>query len=205
MSGAPGATGAGHAHAAHVEVLPVTPERWDDLERLFGPSGAYSGCWCMWLRVTSREFGENGNAGNRRALRAIVDQDRVPGLLAYRDGEPVGWVSVAPREDYGRLDRSPVTKRVDDVPVWSIVCFFIARPHRRSGVASALLAAAVAYAAGHGAEVVEGYPLDPAERRVGDADAWHGTLAMFEAAGFTTVAQRRPGRPVVRRVASPEG
>ena len=189
---------------ATLEVRPVTPERWADLERLFGPSGE-GGCWCMWLRLTARAFAENGNAGNRSALHAIVDDGRVPGLLGYRDGEPAGWVSVAPRGDYGRLERSPVTKRVDGAPVWSIVCFLIAKPHRRSGVARALLDAAVAYAAERGAEIVEGYPLDPAERRVGDADAWHGTLAMFTAAGFTVVARRRAARPMVRRLIHASG
>ncbi|MDA0366465.1 MAG: GNAT family N-acetyltransferase [Chloroflexi bacterium] len=154
----------------------------------------------MWLRVTAREFSANGDDGNRRALRAVVDDGRVPGLIGYRDGEPAGWVSVAPREDFGRLDRSPITKSVDDTPVWSVVCFFIAKDHRRSGLAGALLDAAVAYAAERGAEVVEGYPLDPTERRIADADAWHGTLAMFTAAGFTPVVTRRPGRPIVRRV-----
>lgn len=187
------------ARAANLEVRPVAPEQWDDLERLFGPGGE-GGCWCMWLRLTARAFRENGNAGNRGALHAIVDDGLVPGLLGYRDGEPVGWVSVAPREDFGRLERSPITKSVDDAPVWSIVCFLIARSHRRSGVARALLEGAVAYAAERGAEVVEGYPLDPAERRVRDDDAWNGTLAMFTAAGFTPVVTRRPGRPIVRRV-----
>lgn len=189
--------------AEPLAIHPVTPERWADMERLFGASGAYSGCWCMWLRITSREFAENGNAGNREAMRAIVDGGEIPGLLGYRGGEPVGWVSVAPREQFGRLERSPITRPVDDTPVWSIVCFYIAKRHRRSGVAAALLNAAVDYAAERGAAVVEGYPLDLSERTARDSDAWHGTLAMFAAAGFEPVARRRPGRPIVRRAIAP--
>ncbi len=182
-----------------MEVHPLTPDRWDDLEALFGPRGAYGGCWCMWPRLTAREFAANVGEPNRRALRAIVDEGRVPGLLAYEDGEPVGWVSVAPREELGRIRRSPVAKPVDEVPVWSVVCFYIHPRHRREGVGSALLEAAVRYAAERGAEAMEGYPVEPRKDRMPDFYAWRGVGSMFEAAGFREIARRRPGRPVMRR------
>jgi GNAT superfamily N-acetyltransferase len=192
-----------------LDVRPVTPDRWGDLERLFGPSGAYSGCWCMFPRITAAEFAANGNAGNRAAMQAIVADGRVPGLLGYRDGEPVGWVSVAPRAEYGRVERSRLTGPRDDEPpaasTFAVVCFFIARGHRSTGVARALLEAAVAHAARHGATAVEGYPVDPGERRIPAADGWHGTLAMFEAAGFAEVERRSPARPIVRRAVAPPG
>jgi GNAT superfamily N-acetyltransferase len=181
-----------------IEVHPVTPDRWDDLARLFGPSGAYSGCWCMWWRESAKDFERNGNAGNRRAMRSLVRDDRVPGMLAYSDGQPVGWVSVAPRREFPRIERSPTLKPVDDRPVWSVVCFFIDKGHRRSGVARALLRAAVNRAAENGARLVEAYPVDPRERDYPDAEAYTGVVPLFEAAGFREVA-RRGKRPIHRR------
>ena len=182
-----------------LDVHPLTPARWPDLERLFGPRGADGGCWCMWLRVTQREFEANAGEGNRRALKAIVDGGRVPGLIAYGDGEPAGWVSVAPRPQFGRVERSPVTKPVDERPAWAIVCFFIAPLHRGTGVARALLAAAEQYAEAQGAELLEGYPVDTAERPIATVEAWHGTTSMFESAGFAVVVRRRERRPVMRK------
>jgi GNAT superfamily N-acetyltransferase len=179
-----------------IEVHPVTPDRWDDLARLFGPSGAYSGCWCMWWRESAKDFERNGNAGN--AMRSLVRDDRVPGMLAYRDGQPVGWVSVAPRPEFPRIERSPTLKPIDDRPVWSVVCFFIDRGHRRSGVARALLRTAVDRAAENGARLVEAYPVDPRERDYADAEAYTGVVPLFEAAGFREVA-RRGRRPILRR------
>lgn len=181
-----------------VEVHPVTPDRWDDLAALAGERGFTSGCWCMWWRVTSKEFEERHGAGLRRDLHGLVAAGPEPGLLAYIAGEPAGWVAVAPREEYPRLDRSPKLRRLDDKPVWSITCFTIDRRHRRRGVAAALLAAAVDFARQRGAVVVEAYPIDTAGGKRSSADLYTGTLAMFQRAGFEEVA-RRGGRPIVRR------
>jgi GNAT superfamily N-acetyltransferase len=181
-----------------LEVHPVTPERWGDLADLAGERGFTSGCWCMWWRVTSKEFDERHGAGLRRDLQRLVDAGRAPGLLAYVDGVPAGWVAVAPRDEYPRLDRSPKLRRLDDRPVWSITCFSIDRRHRRRGVAAVLLDAAVDFAQERGAEVVEAYPIDTAGAKRSSAELYTGTLAMFERAGFEEVA-RRGGRPIVRR------
>jgi GNAT superfamily N-acetyltransferase len=166
-----------------VEIVPVRADRWDDLVDLFmrrGPRGGAGlgegGCWCMWWRerTGSRER-------NRRAMRTLVKEGREPGLLAYEDGVPVGWVSVSPREDFGQLHRSkhygPV---VDEEGVWAIVCFHVHPTARHRGVAKALLGAAVEHALEHGASAVEAYPH---ERR---AD-YMGSAEMFEAAGFRPV------------------
>ena len=184
-----------------LEVHAVTPDRWDDLAALAGERGFTSGCWCMWWRVTSKEFDERHGAGLRRDLHRLVTTGPEPGLLAYVDGVPAGWVAVAPRDEYPRLDRSPKLRRLDDRPVWSITCFTIDRRHRRRGVAAALLDAAVDFARRRGAEVVEAYPIDTVGGKRSSADLYTGTLAMFERAGFEEVA-RRGGRPIVRRTVS---
>lgn len=117
-----------------VECHPLTPDRFCHLERLFGPRGACGGCWCMWWRLSRSQFAEGKGEGNRLALRRLVEEDEVPGLLAYAQGEPVAWCALGPREAYPALERSRVLKRVDDAAVWSVVCFFVAKPFRRRGL-----------------------------------------------------------------------
>lgn len=184
-----------------IEVHAATPDRWDDLVELFGlDRGAYSGCWCMWWRQTAKEYDRDHGAPNRERMRAFVAAGREPGLLAYVEGEPAGWVSVAPRDEFGRLDRSRALGRVDDEEVWSIVCFYIHRGHRRGGVGKTLLRAAVDHAAERGARWVEGYPVDltATAAKKASAELFTGTLSMFERSGFREVARRSPARPIVR-------
>jgi GNAT superfamily N-acetyltransferase len=177
---------------------PLTPDRWPDFEQLFGPRGAYGGCWCMWWRSTRREFEERGGEGNRGAMKALVDSGEVPGILAYHGGEPVGWCSVAPREQYGALERSRVLKRLDDRPVWSIVCFFVAGEYRGQGVAEALIQAAVEYVRRQGGTVVEAYPTQPKAERLPSVSSFMGMPAMFERAGFVECARPSASRVVMR-------
>ncbi|HET9416242.1 MAG TPA: GNAT family N-acetyltransferase [Candidatus Limnocylindria bacterium] len=192
-----------------LEIVPLTAERMPDLAGLFGQGGDPRWCWCSFFRVRSLDFRHSTPASNRRVLeRALGDtaaEGRAPGLVAYRDGAAVGWVSVGPREDYERLRHSRVLAPVDERPVWSIVCFVVARAARGQGVARALLDAAIAYAAEHGATLLEGYPVDTdGTRRIPAASAYKGTVSMFESAGFEVVERRRanrgsPERPIVRR------
>jgi GNAT superfamily N-acetyltransferase len=181
-----------------IRCLPATPARWRDVERLFSPRGACAGCWCMWPRLTGAEFRRERGAGNKRSLRRLVAQGEAPGMIAYRGGVPVGWCGMAPREQYQRLERSRVMARVDDQPVWSVVCFFVDRAARRSGVTTALLRAAVAHAAKRGARIIEGYPLDAGGKQLADTFAWFGLASAFESAGFKEVARRSATRPVMR-------
>ena len=194
-------------HAGAVTELttaPVTPGRWGDLRTLFGPNGAYSGCWCMFLRLGAKAFDANcprGGAANRRLLAEVVAAGAEPGLLAYRDGAPVGWVAVAPRAVYGRVLRSPVHKPIDDAgPVYSITCFFIAKAARGAGIADVLLNAAVEFASARGAHIVEAYPTDVGDERPTAAEMWRGSLKQFERAGFEVAARRKPARPIVRKI-----
>lgn len=181
-----------------LEVRPVTPERWGDLERLFGKHGASSGCWCMWWRLPRAQFQQQAGQKNKEALKAIVDSGDPPGLLAYAEGEAIAWCSVGPRPTFGALERSRTLKRVDDAPVWSVVCFFVTKPYRGRGVMAPLLSAAVEYARSHGAKIVEGYPVEPTGRLSGDR-GYSGVVSAFRRAGFVEVL-RRGDRPIMRRV-----
>ena len=184
---------------ATLSVEPVTAERWEDMAALFGPNGAYSGCWCMWWRVKSKEFESNGNRGNKAAMQAIVQRDEIPGLLGYLGGQAVGWISLGPREVFGRLQRSPLFKPVDEQPVWSIVCFFIDRQYRGTGIATQLLNKACDYAKSRGAQAIEAYPIDTLGQSKAQADLFTGTEAMFHKAGFKEVARRKATRPILRK------
>ena len=182
---------------------PLTPERWSDFERLFGPQGAYGGCWCMWWRITRREFESNGSDGNRKAMRNLVEAGNIPGILAYYDDRPVGWCSIAPRPAYGALERSRILKRIDDEPVWSIVCFFISMNHRRRGLARALIDAAVEYASSQGALIVEAYPTNPRGRDLPPASSFMGVPELFAENGFKVVADPSESRRIMRRILTP--
>jgi GNAT superfamily N-acetyltransferase len=181
-----------------LEIKPLNRDRWDDFEKLFGPRGAVGGCWCMWWRIKRFEFEKGQGESNRLAMQAIVASGEVPGLLAYLAGEPVAWCSVAPREAFPVLDRSPILKRVDDQPVWSVVCFFFARPFRSKGLSTFLLRAAVDYAVEHGANIIEGYPIEPKKRDAPDIYAFTGMVSTFRKVGFIEVARRSPSRPIMR-------
>lgn len=192
---------------------PVTtaPADWPDVERLFGARGEPSRCWCRFFALTGAGWNDSTPGDRKKQLRAKFDADApAPGVLAFRDGQPVGWCAVEPRDCYPRILRSQLFKAAgpavhsqpENAPegsVWSVTCFVVAPGHRRSGVAAALLRAAVGHAMGHGAGIVEGYPVDPELRpKAGPADLYHGTLKLFLDAGFEVVSDAVPGRAVVR-------
>ena len=179
---------------------PLTPHRWSDLEQLFGPRGACCGCWCMYWRLLNKQFNEQTGDLNRRNLKAIVDSGAVPGILAYADGVPVGWVSLAPREEFPRLSRSRILKPVDEQPVWSVVCFFVAKGYRRQGLTIQLLQAAVNFALTNGAQIVEGYPVEPKGGKSPDPFVYTGLASAFKQAGFTEILRRSETRPIMRYI-----
>lgn len=184
--------------ARDVTYRPLTRRNWSDLEELFGPRGASAGCWCMWWRLKRSEWEKQKGDGNRRSFEKLVASGTPTGVLAYSERKPVGWCAVAPRSDYSGLERSRVLSPVDDQTVWSVTCFFIARPYRKSGLTVNLLRAAVEYAAKKGAKIVEGYPIDPRGSSMPEAFAWTGLVSAFRKAGFQEVARRSPGRPIMR-------
>lgn len=183
------------------QVRPLDPETWDDLVKLFGPRGACNGCWCMWWRITGRQFGANGSAGNMAAMRALAEAGPV-GLLAYAGDSAVGWAAVAPRPEFGRVLRSPTLKpKLPEEGVWAMPCFFIDHAHRHQGVASALLKAAPKFAKGHGASTLEAYPVDVPRGRIAPEEGiFTGTVELFLRAGFDVHERPATGhRVVVRR------
>lgn len=187
------------AFTAGWSIRPLTPDRFDDLERLFGPRGACGGCWCMTWRLPRGEYERLKGEGNRRAFRAVVDAGEMPGLLAYEGARPIGWCAVAPRERYGRLERSRILTRVDDRPVWSVVCLFVDRDFRRRGVTVALLRAAGEHVRAEGGLMLEGYPVEPkSSREIPPVFAFTGVASAFRKAGFREVARRSPTRPIMR-------
>lgn len=190
-----------------LEIQPLTPERFGDLATLFEQGGDPRWCWCAYFRVRSTDFSQASKARHRGVMeRAVADlaPERAPGLVAYCAGEAVGWVSVGPRTDYERLAYSRVLAPVDETAVWSIVCFVVGRRARGQGVATALLDAAIGFARDHGATTLEAYPVDlAAGERIASANAYSGTVAMFERVGFEVVARRKANaatreRPIVR-------
>lgn len=187
---------------------PATPDRWPDLERLFGARGACGGCWCMLWRWDRRaDFDANKGAGNRAALlRVVSGSPAPPGVLAYAGGEAVGWCAVAPRAEYPGLGRSRILAPVDDASVWSITCLFVDRKWRRKGVSRGLVAAAAALAGSHGAQVVEAYPVEAkAGEQDPDAFVWTGLASSYLANGFEEVARRSARRPILRKRMAGDG
>ncbi len=178
---------------------PLTQKLWRDFEMLFGRNGACGGCWCMYWKLRGKDFDENAGDTTRQMQKSIVDSKTVPGLLAYSEGYPVGWIAVEPRKAYPKLAHSRILKPVDDQEVWSVTCFFVEKKHRRKGLTVELLKAATDYVKDQGGKIVEGYPVDT-DGKSGQPDAfiYTGTASAFEQAGFKEVARNSPTRPIFR-------
>ncbi|MGO4147550.1 GNAT family N-acetyltransferase [Paenarthrobacter sp. YAF11_1] len=190
-----------HEDAIRLETAPAS---WAAVEELFGTKGEPSRCWCRWFALAGKEWDTTSADDRKEMLKSAFSAEPAPGVMAFRNGDPVGWCAVEPRAAYGRLKRSPVLRAdtpaaTDDTALWAISCFVVAPSHRRTGVSSALLAAAVNHAFTNGAEVLEAYPVDTRLRtKATSSDLYHGTLSLFRAAGFSPVSESVPGRPVVR-------
>jgi GNAT superfamily N-acetyltransferase len=177
---------------------PLTTGTWKPFESLFGSKGACGGCWCMTWRLTKREYDLSKGDANRQKIKQLVDNREPVGVIAFHQSHPVGWCAVAPRNNYARLEKSRALKPLDDKPVWSVSCFFIAKPYRKKGLSVKLLRAAVDYAGAHGAEIIEGYPIQPKDKSMPDVFAWTGILSSYLKAGFREEKRHSPSRPIVR-------
>lgn len=178
---------------------PLTQKLWRDFERLFGKNGACGGCWCMYWKLRGRAYEEATGDEARQIQKSIVDSGISPGLLAYSDGYPIGWVAVEPRSAYPRLAHSRVLKPLDGKQVWSITCFYVEKKHRRTGLTVQLLKAAIEHVKQQGGSIVEGYPIDAGKESPAPF-IFTGTASAFRQAGFKEVARRSPTRPIFRHV-----
>jgi GNAT superfamily N-acetyltransferase len=176
------------------EVRQLSPELWPALEDLFGTAGAVGRCWCMYWRIGSEYRAREGDA-NKQAFRAIARDGPSPGLLAFDGDLAVGWCQLTPRDALPWLERTWRLKRVDDLPVWSISCFYVRKGYRRQGVATALIEAALDVARLAGAPAVEAYPLDA---ELTPSSSHTGYASTFARMGFSTVARHVPPRPIMR-------
>jgi len=179
---------------SRLQFHPVTRERLPDLARFSEGHGKFRYCSCMRWRLTSTQFRKSTKDDRVAALEQLVEEDTPIGVLAYAEGEPVGWCSIAPRETYEALERYRALPRIDDSPVWSVVCFFIDRRVRRRGATLSLLRAAVEYARSNGATIIEGYPVEPGPRLY----TYMGSPSTFRAAGFRDVTPKGQARIVMR-------
>jgi len=182
---------------------PATPERWPDLEGLFGKNGANAGCWCMFWRLDRAMFKKTKGEGNHQILRQIVEADEQPGILAYDGKQAVGWCGIAPREKLVALESSRILKRVDEQPVWSITCFFIMKEARRQGSMEGLIKAAVKHAKTNGAKIVEAYPIDMQSPKLSGQtfnsySGYMGVASAFRALGFESVGQASETQLIMR-------
>jgi GNAT superfamily N-acetyltransferase len=176
---------------------PLKQNLWRDFEILFGANGACGGCWCMFWKLRGKAYDDNKGYRNRQIQKSIVDAKTVPGLIAYYEGYPVGWVAVEPRGQYPKLAHSRILKPIDDQEVWSITCLFVEKKHRRQGLAVELIKAAVGHAGKNGGRIVEGYPVET-KKDEAPPFIFTGTASAFRQAGFKEVARNSPTRPIFR-------
>lgn len=179
-----------------ITIRPLTPSLWPDLEDLFGKNGASNGCWCMYWRI-GPEYHKRPRAKNKSAMRRIVKKGPPPGLLAFDGDQAIGWCQLTPRQDLSWLNRKPAFQPVDNVPVWSLSCFYIRRGYRRSGVMKALIVEALKAAKRANAPALEAYPVDAAQPG-SMSNIFTGTASTFRRLGFRIVARRQPSRPIMR-------
>lgn len=178
---------------------PLSSSNWGAFVQLFGEKGACGNCWCMYYRLSKADYNEGKHNGrNRDALKELVMQGRPTGILGFYEEQPIGWCAFAPREDYIKLERSRVHKRIDQLAVWSITCFFVDKSFRRHGVSVALLKGVISYAREKGIKVIEAYPAIPTKEPLPDSFVWVGLYSAFEKAGFKIVDRTSPNRPMVR-------
>jgi GNAT superfamily N-acetyltransferase len=181
------------APMSNLEFHPVSEDRWADLTALFEQHGNTNYCWCMRWRLKSAQFKQLNAAGRRNELETLVRANTPIGVLGYHQGKPAGWCSIAPRETYALLEGSRTLKRIDNLPTWSVVCFFVDPVLRGQGLTVKLLQAAVTYAVSQGATVIEGYPVEPDQ-----SYRFMGSPSVFAQAGFREAGMAKNGRRIVR-------
>lgn len=178
---------------------PLSKNNWDKFVTFFGEHGACGNCWCQAYRLPKTEFDAGKkNDGNKMKMKDLVWNNRPTGILAFYEGEAIAWCALAPRENFIRLERSRVHKRIDNLLVWSIPCFFIKKKFRMMGISSIMLTAVIEHARKNDISVLEAYPMIPTSGKLPDAFVWIGVYSVFEKAGFRIVDHSSKNRPMVR-------
>ncbi|MBK7787320.1 MAG: GNAT family N-acetyltransferase [Saprospiraceae bacterium] len=178
---------------------PLSKDNWNKFVQLFGDKGACGNCWCMFNRLKKSDFDEGKlDGGNRMAMKNLVWENKPTGILGFYEDQAIAWCAFAPREDFVKLEKSRVHKRIDNNTVWSIPCFFIDKKFRRKGVSVEMLKGVINYAKINGVKIIEAYPTIPPQKMLPDAFAWIGLYKSFESAGFKIVDITSKNRPMVR-------
>lgn len=177
----------------------IRPADWQGFESVMGEKGGCGGCWCMLWRLPKKEMDAGMGDGNRAAMKALFDRGHIPGLVAWRADEAVGWIQVDERNAFPRLASSRVLKPLDQQPVWSISCFLVDKRFRKQGLSLKLLEAACDFARDRGATILEGYPVDSPKKSYPAVYAWTGFIGAFRDAGFEEAARRSETRPIMRK------
>ena len=185
-------------HDIKLKFESLTTANWKKFETLMGEKGGCGNCWCMFFRLPYKVFQENKPDGNKKMIRQLVNKGKPQGLIASMNDEPIGWIAMAPREDYLKLENARVFKRIDDKPVWSITCFFIKKQFRHRGVSQQLIKGAIDFAKKKKIKTLEAYPAIPYAEKVPHAFLWVGVLSSFLKNGFTIVQQNSKSRAMVR-------
>lgn len=178
---------------------PLSKKNWSLFVQLFGERGACGNCWCMYFRLKKDDFVEGKqNDGNKSRMKELVLENKPTGILGIYDGQALGWCAFAPREDYLKLENSRVHKRIDNMAVWSVTCFFVDKNFRRMGISVAMLKGLIDIARKQKIKVIEAYPTIPTQEKLPDSFAWIGLYKSFERAGFKIVDNTSKNRPMVR-------
>ena len=182
-----------------LEVVSLTKKYWEKFVDLFGDKGACANCWCMYYMLSKSDFQKGKtDEGNKKAMKEIVWSGKPAGLIGLLDGQAIAWSAFAPREDFIKLEKSRVHKRIDSKQVWSIPCLFIKKNYRRKGVSVQFLKGITEYAKENGIKIIEAYPAIPTQENIPDSFAWIGLYKSFERTGFEIVDRTSKNRPMVR-------
>jgi GNAT superfamily N-acetyltransferase len=178
---------------------PLSEANWFKFVQLFGERGACGNCWCMYYRLNKNDFNEGkADDRNKEAIHQIVKDKKPTGILAFYENQPIAWAAFAPREDFIRLERSRIHKRIDDKPVWSVPCLFIHKDFRGMSVSEMLIKGVIEYARGKNIGIIEAYPAIPTVKKLPDSFLWTGIFKSFERAGFVVADRKSKNRPMVR-------
>jgi GNAT superfamily N-acetyltransferase len=183
---------------SEIRITPLSTSNWSHFEKLMGERGGCGGCWCMTFRLATKDYKQNKFEGNKKLMKNIVERGLPTGLIATIENEPVGWIALAPREHYLKIENSRSLKRIDQKPVWSITCFYTEKKCRRKGLSSMMIRGAIDFAKKHKIKVLEAYPAIPYSGKVSAPFLWTGILSAFLGNGFKIVQKYGVSKAMVR-------